>query len=133
MELLKSIDCSRTILKSLVDKKILKFYFEKLDRLDLSELKTQELNQLNQHQVKAIAEIRANFEERNCVLLHGVTSSGKTEIYIHLIEEQLKLGKQVLYLLPEIALTTQIINRLKSVFGNKVGVYHSKFNDAERG
>jgi primosomal protein N' (replication factor Y) len=131
-ELLKSVDGSRAILKSLVEKKILKFYFEKLDRLDFSETPVIGLKQLNQFQKLAINEIRENFEERNCVLLHGVTSSGKTEIYIHLIEEQLKLGKQVLYLLPEIALTTQIINRLKSVFGNKVGVYHSKFNDAER-
>lgn len=131
-ELLKSVDCSRAILKSLVDKNILKFYFEKLDRLDHSSINTTGLKELNPHQKIAINEIQENFEHKNCVLLHGVTSSGKTEIYIHLIEEQLKLGKQVLYLLPEIALTTQIINRLKSVFGNKVGVYHSKFNDSER-
>ncbi|NOU58753.1 replication restart helicase PriA [Marinifilum caeruleilacunae] len=131
-DLLQASNCSRAILKSLVEKNILKFYFEKLDRLDLSETPLRGLKQLNQHQEKAIHEIRENFEEQNCVLLHGVTSSGKTEIYIHLIEEQIKQGNQVLYLLPEIALTTQIINRLKSVFGNKVGVYHSKFNDAER-
>lgn len=132
LELLKSIDCSRTILKSLIEKNILKIYFEKVDRLDHSEISSSELKILNQYQEKAIGEIRTHFENQNCVLLHGVTSSGKTEIYIHLIEEQIKKGKQVLYLLPEIALTTQIINRLKSVFGNKVGVYHSKFNDAER-
>ncbi|WP_321306185.1 primosomal protein N' [Marinifilum fragile] len=131
-ELLKSVDGSRSILKSLIDKNILKFYFEKLDRLDFSSINTTGLKELNSHQKIAINEIRENFEHKNCVLLHGVTSSGKTEIYIHLIEEQLKLGKQVLYLLPEIALTTQIINRLKAVFGNKVGVYHSKFNDSER-
>ncbi|WP_421918070.1 replication restart helicase PriA [Marinifilum sp.] len=132
LKLLKSIDCSRSILKSLVDKKILKFYHEKLDRLDLNEVPLTGLKQLNSHQEKAINEIHKNFEDKNCVLLHGVTSSGKTEIYMHLIEENLKLGKQVLYLLPEIALTTQIVNRLKSVFGNQVGVYHSKFSDAER-
>ena len=65
-------------------------------------------------------------------MLHGITSSGKTEVYIHLILEYLKKGKQVLYLLPEIALTAQIINRLKRVFGNKIGIYHSKFSDSER-
>ncbi len=131
-ELLKSGGFSRTILKSLVEKQILEIYHEKLDRIDLSHIETSGVKTLNEYQEKAIAETRAHFEEKNCVLLHGVTSSGKTEIYIHLIQEQLQKGKQVLYLLPEIALTTQIITRLRVVFGNKVGVYHSKFNDAER-
>ncbi len=83
-------------------------------------------------QKKSLAEIRKSFEKHETVLFHGVTSSGKTEIYIHLIQEQIKRGNQVLYLLPEIALTAQIINRLKKHFGNAVGVYHSKFSDAER-
>ncbi|WP_321318890.1 primosomal protein N' [Labilibaculum sp.] len=132
LELLTSTATSKSILKSLVEKNILEIYHEKMDRIDLSQTETSGLKELNEYQEKAIAEIRENFEEKNCVLLHGVTSSGKTEIYIHLIQEQLQLGKQVLYLLPEIALTTQIINRLRTVFGNKVGIYHSKFNDAER-
>ena len=72
------------------------------------------------------------FRQKQTVLLHGVTSSGKTELYIHLIEEVLKIGKQVLFLLPEIALTAQITSRLKRVFGNKLGIYHSRFSDAER-
>ena len=72
------------------------------------------------------------FENQQPVLLNGVTSSGKTEIYIRLIEEQLKQGKQVLYFVPEIGLTTQIITRLKTAFGDLAGIYHSKFNDAER-
>lgn len=131
-ELLQATDVSRSILKALAEKQILQIYTEKKDRLDFSELAISQLKELNIHQNKAIGEIRSQFEDQSCVLLHGVTSSGKTEIYIHLIAEQIKKGKQVLYLLPEIALTTQIINRLKSVFGNKVGVYHSKFNDAER-
>jgi primosomal protein N' (replication factor Y) len=131
-DLIQSAGTNRSIVKALVEKNILKFYFEKQDRLDHSEIVTSQLKTLNEYQEKAIGEIRNNFESKNCVLLHGVTSSGKTEIYIHLIHEQLEQGKQVLYLLPEIALTTQIINRLKAVFGNKVGVYHSKFNDAER-
>jgi primosomal protein N' (replication factor Y) len=131
-ELLQSIGSSKGILKALVEKNILEIYFEKVDRIDLSHTETNGLKELNEYQQKAIAEIRSQYKEKNCVLLHGVTSSGKTEIYIHLMQEQLQAGKQVLYLLPEIALTTQIINRLRSVFGNKVGIYHSKFNDAER-
>lgn len=83
-------------------------------------------------QAKALSSVKAQFEEKNVVLLHGVTSSGKTEIYTELIRETLDRGKQVLYLLPEIALTTQIIERLRRVFGEKAGVYHSRFNDSER-
>ncbi|RZT97145.1 replication restart DNA helicase PriA [Ancylomarina subtilis] len=131
-ELLLSSQSSSSILKALVDKKILEIYFESTDRLDFSDSETTPLKELNAYQSKAISEIRDNFKSKNTTLLHGVTSSGKTEIYIHLIQEQINLGKQVLYLLPEIALTTQIISRLKRVFGNRVGVYHSKFNDAER-
>lgn len=73
-----------------------------------------------------------SFRTKNVCLLHGVTSSGKTEIYIHLIEKVIRQGKQVLYLLPEIALTTQITERLQRVFGSRLGIYHSKFPDAER-
>jgi len=131
-ELLLNSNTTSSILKALVDKQILEIYFESTDRLDFSDAEINPLKELNQHQAQAIKEIREGFETKNTALLHGVTSSGKTEIYIHLIQEQIKLGKQVLYLLPEIALTTQIISRLKYVFGNKVGVYHSKFNDAER-
>jgi len=83
-------------------------------------------------QEQAIGEIRKHFETFPAVLLHGITSSGKTEIYIHLIREQIERGMQVLYLLPEIALTTQIIRRLDKVFGSKIGVYHSRYNDMER-
>lgn len=76
--------------------------------------------------------IGLQFEQKNVVLLHGVTSSGKTEIYIHLIQKTISEGKQVLYLLPEIALTVQMMMRLKRVFGNRLGIYHSKYSDAER-
>ncbi|MGL4909507.1 MAG: replication restart helicase PriA [Bacteroidales bacterium] len=86
---------------------------------------------LSSAQQKAFDEIKAHFVEKQVVLLHGVTSSGKTEVYMKLIEEVLTQGKQVLYLVPEIALTTQLINRLKKVFGT-VGVYHSKFSDNQR-
>lgn len=90
------------------------------------------LRQLSESQIVTFETIRNSFREKDIVLLHGVTSSGKTEIYIHLIEEQLKKGKQVLYMLPEIALTTQIILRLQKHFGPVTGVYHSRFNDQER-
>ncbi len=83
-------------------------------------------------QEEAITAIRNQFNELPAVLLHGITSSGKTEIYIHLIKEQIEKGRQVLYLLPEIALTTQIIRRLKRVFGDRIGIYHSRYSDSER-
>lgn len=87
---------------------------------------------MNEHQQRAHDDIAESFQTKNVCLLHGVTSSGKTEIYIHLIEETIRQGKQVLYLLPEIALTTQITERLQRVFGARLGIYHSKFPDAER-
>lgn len=89
-------------------------------------------NPLNPAQEKALAEIETSFLSKNVTLLHGVTSSGKTEIYIHLINNYLAKGKQVLYLLPEIALTTQITERLHHFFGDRMGVYHSKFTDIQR-
>lgn len=87
---------------------------------------------LNEPQEEAFKQIKNKFETTDVVLLHGVTSSGKTEIYVKLIEEVIAKGQQVLFLMPEIALTTQMINRLRRYFGNEVGVYHSKFNDSER-
>ena len=91
-----------------------------------------QLSTLNPAQQTAMNEIETSFLDKNVTLLHGVTSSGKTEIYIHLIDKCLQQGKQVLYLLPEIALTTQITERLRCYFGDKMGVYHSKFTDAQR-
>ena len=88
--------------------------------------------QLAAFQETAMKEVRKSFKDQQVVLLHGITSSGKTELYIHLIKDQIEQGKQVLYLLPEIALTTQIIKRLKLVFGEKIGVYHSRYSDNER-
>jgi primosomal protein N' (replication factor Y) len=87
---------------------------------------------LNLEQSRALESIRTQFREHQTVLLQGVTSSGKTELYVHLIGEQLKQGRQVLYLLPEIALTTQIIDRMRKVFGNRVGVFHSRYSDSQR-
>lgn len=91
-----------------------------------------QVKELNTYQQKALTEIEGHFDRSQVVLLHGVTSSGKTEIYIQLISKVIEAGKQVLYLVPEIALTTQLVSRLRKAFGDKVGVYHSRFNDAER-
>jgi len=91
-----------------------------------------EPSRLNREQVTSLDAIRLQFQKNQAVLLHGVTSSGKTELYIHLIRETLEKGKQVLYLLPEIAITTQIIARMRQVFGAQVGVYHSRYSDSER-
>jgi primosomal protein N' (replication factor Y) len=123
---------SNAAIKALIDKEIFIVKEVEISRL---EKKTDRLNakvNLNEKQQLALSKIRKSFNNNDITLLHGVTSSGKTELYIHLIEEQLEQNKQVLYLLPEIALTTQIIRRLRNVFGNRVGVYHSKFNDSER-
>ena len=120
------------IIKGLVDKGVFEIYQQEVGRLTAGPLQTVSIKTLSEPQQKAYEEILSVFKEKNVCLLHGVTSSGKTEIYIHLIEQVLKTGKQVLYLLPEIALTTQITERLKRVFGNRLGIYHSKFPDAER-
>lgn len=107
---------------------------EKLTISRLSEHKNNLHNfkELSESQQTALDEIRASFTTQSISLLHGVTGSGKTEIYVELIREQLEKGNQVLFLLPEIALTTQLIQRLSKYFGNQIGIYHSKFNQNER-
>ncbi len=120
-----------SVAKRLVDKGIFLEEHKNVGRLkgeDGDEL----FAKLSVAQTKALSEVKKSFEQTDVCLLHGVTSSGKTHIYIRLIEEYIKQGKQVLYLLPEIALTGQIIRRLQKHFGKKVGIYHSKFNNAER-
>ncbi|MDO5522559.1 MAG: primosomal protein N' [Bacteroidia bacterium] len=124
--------CSNAVLNGLIEKDILIQYFEDVSRIKKQVGTTRNPFKLNEHQQTAFGEINSRFEEKNVCLLHGVTSSGKTEIYIHLIREQLKLKKQTLYLVPEIALTTQLTTRLQAVFGDKLGIYHSKINDNER-
>ena len=131
-ELLQRTNVAPSVLNGLVDKKIFEIYYHEIGRLDKQEMEIVELNPLNEFQQRAFDEVVQSFQEKNVCLLHGVTSSGKTEIYIHLIEEAIRQGKQVLYLLPEIALTTQITERLQRVFGARLGIYHSKFPDAER-
>jgi primosomal protein N' (replication factor Y) len=104
----------------------------RVDRFLKNDKDLKEKKELASFQLKALNEIRENFVDKDICLLHGITGSGKTEIYVELIEEQLKKGKQILFLLPEIALTTQLITRLSAYFGDLVGVYHSRFNQNER-
>lgn len=131
-KLLEEAQVSQNIYKELQDKGIFESYEVEIGRLARENDKVAPQNILNDAQKKAFEEIKDSFRQKNVTLLHGVTSAGKTEIYIHLITEALERGEQVLFMLPEIALTKQITERLRRVFGNKIGVYHSKFSDAER-
>lgn len=123
---------SSTIVKALIEKEIFEEYFLQHDRVSFQGKASEKQLQLSEAQEIAFTGIKENFIEKEVCLLHGVTSSGKTEIYIKLIEEYLALGKQVLYLLPEIALTTQLVSRLRLHFGDKVAVFHSKYSNNER-
>lgn len=125
-------NAGQSVIKSLVKKGIFEIFRKQVSRIAYTPASLTAPVVLNESQQKALDQIREGFEAKDVVLLHGITSSGKTEIYIHLIKEMLDKGMQVLYLLPEIALTTQIISRLRKVFGNKAGIYHSKFSDNER-
>lgn len=131
-ELLDNAQTDSQTLKALFKKDILSPYEIEIGRLELDDVQTNSIKPLTSAQQDAFYSIKTELDKKDVVLLHGITSSGKTEVYIHLMKEMIEQKKQVLYLLPEIALTTQIINRLKNVFGNKVGIYHSKFNDSER-
>lgn len=132
-ELLKRASATPNVFSGLVERGVFEVYQQEVGRLNTNApAATLPLNPLNEHQQRALHGIQDSFRTKNVCLLHGVTASGKTEIYIHLIAEAIRQGKQVLYLLPEIALTTQITERLQRVFGSRVGIYHSKFPDAER-
>ena len=133
-ELRNTTHCSLAIINSLIEKGILQTYRKEVSRLNngYDKLQPNVIHALNDAQTIAYDKILLQMMAHNVTLLHGVTSSGKTEIYIHLIFKALQEHKQVLYLLPEIALTVQITNRLRCVFGNKLGIYHSRYNDEER-
>jgi primosomal protein N' (replication factor Y) len=131
-DLQKANNVSSSLINELVKKNVFEIYEVAVDRLGKYDKQLIVDKTLNEHQVKALGEIKEQFKEKDVILLHGVTSSGKTEIYIKLIQEAIAKGEQVLYLLPEIALTTQLIVRLQKVFGDVIGVYHSKFNENER-
>lgn len=119
-------------IKALVDKNIFEEYYIQEDRVNFDKNKKENSLNLSEAQQKAFLEIKESFQSKEVSLLHGVTSSGKTEIYTKLIEEFIAQGKQVLYLLPEIALTTQLVSRLTQHFGNEVAVFHSKYSNNER-
>lgn len=132
-ELLKKVKSGTSALTALITKGVFNSFKSTVTRLqEFDSIAKPADIMLTEDQEVALQTIRQQWQETNVVLFHGVTSSGKTEIYIKLIEEVIQKGEQVLYLLPEIALTTQIINRLRKYFGDKVGVYHSKYSENER-
>lgn len=132
-ELQNVANASDAVLRQLIQRNFLELYHREVGRLNTSgEYHPERIQPLSPAQKAAEDSIQEQFNEKNVVLLHGVTSSGKTEIYIHLIKKAIDEGKQVLYLLPEIALTVQMTRRLHNVFGSRLGIYHSKYSDAER-
>jgi len=130
--LLKKSNASDAQLKGLVEKKVLRLEKRQVDRLLYLPKDIKIDFELTPDQVKSLEEVKAVHIQKPVCLLHGITSSGKTLVYIKLIEQYIRQGKQVLYLLPEIALTSQIIRRLQKHFGGYIGIYHSKFNQNER-
>ena len=130
-QLLEVSNVSSAVLKSLVDKEILEYYFIQKDRINFNGTSS-EIKELTNHQQEAYLAIKQSFNSKQTVLLKGITSSGKTEIYVKLIKQFIDEGKQILYLLPEIALTTQLIERLQVYFGDYLSVYHSKYSMNER-
>lgn len=131
-KLIEVANSSSAVVKALIEKEIFEEYFIQEDRVNFAGKAQEKALLLSQAQQTAFNGIKDSFTQKEVCLLHGVTSSGKTEIYIKLIEEYLVTGKQVLYLLPEIALTTQLVGRLRAYFGDKVAVFHSKYNNNER-
>lgn len=132
-ELQNAANASDAVLRQLIQRNFLELYHREVGRLNTSgEYHPERIQPLSPAQQAAEDSIQKQFNEKNVILLHGVTSSGKTEIYIHLIKKAIDEGKQVLYLLPEIALTVQMTRRLQNVFGSRLGIYHSKYSDAER-
>lgn len=131
-ELMKTADVSSGIIRALVDKGIFRIEKRAINRFNMSGDKEMRLASLSEAQDKAFRSIVDGFRERQTILLHGLTGSGKTEIYTHLIAASLSDGNQVLYLVPEISLTTQLTDRLREALGDRLLVYHSKFSDSER-
>ncbi len=130
--LLQRAEVSGAVLSAAVSRGIFEVYKREINRFATLGKALEDAPELTDEQQRAYKEIHQSFREKNITLLHGVTSSGKTSIYMHLIDDALKLGQQALYLVPEIALTTQLTRRLKAVFGDRLLIYHSKFSDNER-
>lgn len=131
-QLIERTGTTSTIISALAKKGIIEVYKKEINRFKFNGIVTHQLPILSEAQNNALNEIHNSFNDHNITLLHGVTSSGKTEIYIHLISHILQRGDQVLFLVPEIALTTQLTRRLQKVFGDRVLIYHSRFTDNER-
>ena len=131
-ELIEESGSSSAIVKALIDKGVLEEYHIQTDRVQYEGDENEDSKALNEYQAEALKQIETSFETQNVTLLHGITSSGKTEVYVKLIESVLEEGRQVLYLLPEIALTTQLVVRLQNYFGEQVAVFHSKYSAHER-
>ncbi|MEM9680158.1 MAG: primosomal protein N' [Bacteroidota bacterium] len=131
-ELAAHAQVSSNIIKSLIDKQILEDYYIETDRISYQGESPSEVKQLSKEQLKAYNEISTIFSTKDVALLHGVTSSGKTELYVKRIASELENEKQVLYLLPEIALTTQLVSRLQNYFGERIAVFHSRYSANER-
>src|SRR5690606_13390052 len=131
-DVMEASGCGAAAITALIDKGVFEPQKKAVSRFAGTDVLVEKDFVLSDPQSLALAQIRKYFTEKDVVLLHGVTASGKTQLYIRLIEEAFSRGESVLYLLPEIALTTQITERLKLHFGDKLGVYHSKFNDNER-
>lgn len=131
-DVLTKADVTESSLNTLVKKGVLEKYDRAVSRLSGYEDELAEADELSEQQARALASLRDNFSQKDVALLYGVTGSGKTRVYVELIREAMQQGGQVLYLLPEIALTTQIISRLQKVFGKEVSVYHSRINHQER-
>ena len=131
-ELLETTGVSGAVLRTLIERGVFCEEEQAISRLRQYTGQTHAAHTLDTQQARAVEAIQTAWQQKNVTLLHGVTSSGKTEVYIHLIEETIKQGKQVLYLVPEIALTTQLTDRLQAVFGKQLLVYHSRFSNAER-
>lgn len=131
-QLLAHSSISEAVLQGLIKKQVLEVYKQVISRFEESSQTGNHFFALSEEQNRAYNEINSHFNDNKTVLLHGVTSSGKTEVYIQLIRDALAANKQVLYLVPEIALTVQLLSRLQQAFGNEVGIYHSKYTDQER-
>ncbi|WGD34150.1 primosomal protein N' [Olleya sp. YS] len=131
-DLVAESQTSSATVKALIDKGILEDYHIQTDRVIYDGEENEDSKTLNQYQTEALKQIETSFDTHNVVLLHGITSSGKTEVYVKLIEEVIAKGEQVLYLLPEIALTTQLVTRLQNYFGEQVAVFNSKYSAHER-